>query len=271
MATSLLMLPAVGCVPRAKRDPDQSQVLYELGARYYSNRRVEAAIEELQKALKADPENADAYNMLGIIALKQGHDYLEQLETATCLKGRDAEVVREDALQKFREAEVSLRKAVELRKEFSQAWNNLSVATFHLEEWDDSIAAARNALKDPTYGEPQMARANLGWAFYYKKDLLNAWKELHEAVSQAPGFCVGRYRLAKVYVDRGEIDSAAEEVDAVVANDRCPIQEAYLLGGLVHERRKERDRARALFERCVSLAPRSCMASQCRRYAQLIQ
>jgi type IV pilus assembly protein PilF len=271
MATSLAVLPAGGCVPRAKRDPEQSQVLFELGARYYAGRRIEAAIEELQKALKADPENADAYHMLGLIALKQGHDYLEQLETASCLKGREAEVVREDALAKFREAEADFRKAVELRSEFSDAWNNLSVAAFQLDDFDTAIAAARNALKDPTYAQPQVARANLGWAFYYKKDLLDAWKELHESVSQSQGFCVGQYRLAKVYVDRGDVDSAAEQVDAVVANKACPIQPAYLLAGLVHERRKERDQARALFERCAELAPRSCMATECRRYAQLIQ
>ena len=260
-----------GCPAQQRRDPDQSNTFYELGARYYASRRVEAAIEELQKALKADPENADAYNMLGIIALRQGHDYLQQLEAAACLKGRDAQVVREDALEKFREAEVSFRKAVELRAEFSTAWNNLSVAALQLEEWDAAITAARNALKDPTYAEPQTARANLGWAYYSKKDLLNAWKELHEAVSQNPGFCVGRYRLAKVYVERGEIDSAVDELDAVVANEKCPIQEAFLLGGLVHQRKKERDRARTLFDRCAALAPRSCMAAECRRYAELIQ
>src|SRR4051794_17611475 len=111
-AAGLTLIIGPGCVPRSKRDPDQSQVLYELGAKYYAGRRVEAAIAELQKALKADPENADAYNMLGIIALRQGADYLTQLETASCLKGRDAEVVREDALQKFREAEANFKKAV---------------------------------------------------------------------------------------------------------------------------------------------------------------
>ena len=58
---------------------------YQLGVEYFQGRRVEAAIEELEKALAADPENADAYNMLGIIALRQGHDYIEQAETAACL------------------------------------------------------------------------------------------------------------------------------------------------------------------------------------------
>lgn len=271
IATALAALSSVVCVPRSKRDPEQSQVLYELGAKYFANRRIEAAIEELNKALKADPENADAYNMLGIIALKQGNDYLQQLEASACLKGQDAEVVRVDAQQKFRQAQEHFKKAVEYRAEFSIAWNNLSVSALLLEEWDQAISAARNALKDATYAEPQVARANLGWAFYKKKDLLNAWKELNEAVSQTPGFCVGRYRLAKVYLDRSEIDSAAEEVDAVVDNVKCPIQEAFLLGGMIHQRRKARDRARALFERCADLAPRSCMASECRRYAQLIQ
>jgi Tfp pilus assembly protein PilF len=261
----------VSCATRQRKDPEQAQIRYQLAVGYFRDGRIEPAIDELEKSLKADPDNADAYNMLGIIALKQGHDYLMQLETAACLKGQDAEVVREDAVKKFRDAEEHLEKAVGLRAELSIAWNNLAVAALQLREWDRAITAARTALKDATYSEPESARANLGWAYFQKKDLLNAWKELHEAVSRAPGYCVGRYRLAKVYLERSEIDSAAEQVDMVVADKKCPIQEAYLLGGLVHERRKERDRARTLFERCIELAPRSCVADQCRRYAQLTQ
>jgi Tfp pilus assembly protein PilF len=267
----LAVLLGPTCATAPKKDPDQSQIRYQLGVGYYRDRRVEAAIEELEKALKADPDNADAYNMLGIIALQQGYEYLTQVETAACLRGRDAVVVREDALRKFREAEDQIRKAVSLRPEFSDAWNNLSVAALHLHEWDEAISAAQNALKDATYPTPEVARANLGWAHYQKKEMLPAWKELHEAVARSPGFCVGRYRLAKVHLERGEIESAAEEADAVVANKLCPIQEAYLLAGMVHERRKDREQARALFERCTALAPRSCLAEECRRYGQLIQ
>jgi type IV pilus assembly protein PilF len=267
----LAILAGAGCASAPKSDPDQGQIRYQLAVGYYRDRRIEAAVEELEKALKADPENADAYNMLGIVALGQGNDYLVQVETAACLRGRDAVVVREDASRKFREAADSIRKAVALRPEFSNAWNNLSVAALLLHEWDEAIAAAQNALKDATYNQPEMARANLGWAYYQKKELLPAWKQLHEAVARSPGFCVGHYRLAKVHLERGEIDSAAEEADAVVANKQCPIQEAFLLAGLVHERRKEREQARALFERCTNLAPRSCLADECRRYGQLIQ
>jgi Tfp pilus assembly protein PilF len=261
-----------GCATAPERNPEQAQIQYQLAWGYYQNRRVEAALEELSKALKADPENAEVYNLLGIIALNQGHDYTMQAETVSCLKGKDGEAVRADALRRFRQAEESFRKAVTFNPEHSAAWNNLAVAALQQRDWERAITAAGNALKNVTYKEPEMARANLGWAHYQKKDLQHAWKELHEAVSRAPGFCVGRYRLAKVHVDRGETDIAAEQVDAVIQDKRCPrFQEAYLLAGLVHERRKDREGAKALFDQCVQLAPRSCLAEECTRYAQLIQ
>jgi type IV pilus assembly protein PilF len=272
MGTCLALLLDSGCASRPKRDPEQSQIRYQLAAGYFRDQRVEAAIEELQKALQADAENADAYNMLGIVALRQGHDYMAQLETASCLKGKDADSVRGEAQAKFKEAIKNLRKAVELRPEFPEAWNNLSVAEFQLQSWDAAIEAAQNALKDAAYGTPEMARANLGWAYYQKKEIQSAWKELHEAVSRAPGFCVARYRLAKVYVDRGEADQAADALAPVIADvKRCPIQEAQLLGGLLNERKRELASARELFQRCIDMAPRSCIADECRRYAQMIQ
>ncbi len=262
----------VGCASRPKRDPDQAQIRFQLAAGYFRDQRVEAAIEELQKAIQADPDNADSYNMLGIIALKQGHDYLMQLETSSCLKGTDAEMVRADALAKFRQAEQEFRKAVTLRPEFPEAWNNLSVSLLQEQAWEAAIDAARNALKDPSYATPELARGNLGWAYYQKRDLQNAWKELHEALSRNPGFCVGRYRLAKVYVDRGDVRQAAEILEPLFADSkRCPIQEAYLLGGLVSERTNAREKAQELFQRCADMAPRSCVADECRQYAQLIR
>jgi len=115
-----------------------------------------------------------------------------------------------------------------------------------------------------------VARANLGWAYFQKREVQAAWKELHEAVAHAPGFCVGRYRLAKVYVARDELDRAAEELDAVTGSAHCPIQEAFLLGGMVQQKRRETAKAQSLFARCVQLAPRSCMAAECKGYAEMV-
>jgi type IV pilus assembly protein PilF len=270
----VVLLPgfaAGGCATKPSRDPDQSYVRYQLGVEYFQGRRVEAAIEELDKALVADPENADAHNMLGIIAIKQGHDYLEQAETASCLTGRDGDLVRQDATLRFRKAEQHLRKAVTFRREFPAAWNNLAVAALALSDWPTAVEAASQALKDSTYADPEMARANLGWAYLQQKDLQNAWKELHEAVARSPRFCVGRYRLAKVFFERGDMEQASETLAPMLNDPRCPIQDAVLLGGLVAQKRGDREGARTLLGRCTTMAPRSCLAGQCRKFAALIR
>lgn len=272
MGTCLAVLSAPGCATRTKRDAGQSQVRYQLGVGYFENHREEAAIEELQKAIEADAQNADAYNMLGLIALKQAFDYEAQAETTSCLKGSDEQMVRSEENRKLREAQLQFRKALELRPSFPEAWNSLSAVALLLQAWDDAIVDAENALKDATYGQPVFARANLGWAFFHKKDLQNAWKELYEAVARAPAFCVGRYRLAKVYLERGETEQAIDAIDPLIADGkRCPVQEAFLLAGMLYERRKDSAKARDLFRACADMAPRSCVAEECRRYAQMIQ
>jgi len=254
-----------------ERDSEQSRIRYQLAADDFRGQRTEAALEELRKALTIDPENADAYNLLGLVALSQGAEYVRQVESLGCLHGADAESLRQDAMTKFRDAELHLRQATTLRPGFSDAWNNLAVAALQLENYDEAITAALNALKDVAYPSPELARANLGWAEFQKKNLNEAWKALHEAVARAPGFCVGRYRLAKVYVERGQYDEAAEEIDAVVSNVSCPIQEAFLLGGLVHQHRGDTAGARGLLDRCVTIAARACLAAECKRYAGMLQ
>jgi len=271
LGTFSAWLALSGCAARVKKDTDQSQIRFQLAADYFRNRRFEAALDELQRALELDGENADAYNLLGLISLQQGAEYVAQVETESCLTGDDAASVRRDASAKFREAEQKLRRATELRPQFSEAWNNLAVAALHLDRYDEAARAAGSALADVAYASPEIARANLGWAELKQRDLAAAWKDLHEAVARAPGFCVGRYRLAKVYVERAQYDQAVEELDAVTGNPACPIQEAFLLGGLVHDRRRDRDGARALFGKCVAMAPRACVAGECKRYAEMMQ
>ena len=122
--------------------------------------------------------------MLGIIALRQGYDYIQQGETASCLTGKDADLVHQDAQRKFKEAEQYFKKAVALQPEFPMAWNNLSVTALQLGDWPAAAKAAEQAIKDSTYTEPETARANLGWAHLQMKDTQKAWKELHEAVSR---------------------------------------------------------------------------------------
>ncbi|MDX2022197.1 MAG: tetratricopeptide repeat protein [Deltaproteobacteria bacterium] len=271
LAITSALTSGLACASRPKKDADQSYKLFQVAVSSYEANRMEAAVGELEQALKADPDNADAHNMLGIIALRQGAEYEAQVETLSCVRGNDAEMVRLDASKRFRDARNSFAKATSIRPDFAEAWNNLSVTELNLQEWDAAIEASTAALKVGTYGAPHVARGNLGWAYYKKHDLQKAWRELQDAVSRQPGFCVGRYRLAKVLVDRGQMELADEHLAAVTADAKCPIQEAFLLAGMVAEKRNDRDRALDMFARCTSLGAKSCVAGECRRYAEMIQ
>lgn len=271
LATTSALLTGLACASRPNRDPDQSYKLFQVAVSSYEANRLEAAVGELEQALKADPQNAEAHNMLGIIALRQGADFEAQIESLSCVRGSDAELVRQDATLEFRKARGEFEAAAALEPDFADAWNNLSVAALNLQDWDLAARAALSALKVGTYGEPHVARGNLGWAYFHKGELQKAWRELQDAVARQPGFCVGRYRLAKVLVERGQVADADEHLAVIVADARCPIQEAFLLAGMVAQKRSDTDRAVELFERCTQLGAKSCVAGECRRYAEMIQ
>jgi len=131
-------------------------------------------------------------------------------------RGANAEAVRRDSTAKFRDAEQKLRQATLLRPQFSEAWNNLAVAALQLATTNLAATASRNALKDVTYAEPEIARANLGWALFQKKDMQAAWKELHEGRGARARLLRRPLSPGKVYVERAEYDRAADELDGIL-------------------------------------------------------
>jgi type IV pilus assembly protein PilF len=129
---------------------------------------------------------------------------------------------------------------------------------------------AQKALKNILYVPRYLALGTLGWAYYHKGDLSAAARELRQAVFQEPKFCVGRYRLAKVYYDQKRYDQAIRELEQVIGNQACPIQEAHQLLGLAYMKKRDLEHAREQFGACVKLNPQSCISEECQRYAKLM-
>ena len=150
------------------------------------------------------------------------------------------------------------------RPDSPEAWNSVAVTALHFQRWDEAVTASERALSNAIYRQPWAAQGNLGWAYFNKKEYLRAAKELRTALFANPQFCVGRYRLAKVYFEQQNFDGAAEELDKVTTDASCPIQEAFLLAGMTALRRSDRAGASDLFRRCVALATKSCVARQCK-------
>lgn len=252
------------CGPAQTRvDPDASQKRYLLGADYFGKNLIEPALVELLKAVDLDPKNPDAHNLLGLIFLRRAADADELATRTQCLAGEELTLEKQEMDSEFQKAEAQFKKAVEIRPNFSEALNNLAVVALHFGRYDEAVGYAQKALSNIVYREPYVAQGNLGWAYLKKGERARASQALRQALFDQPKFCVGRYRLAKVYYDEGEWDRAGEELDQVLSDKACPIQEAYQLAGMVAVRKDDRARAAELFQRCVQLAPRSCLARSC--------
>jgi Tfp pilus assembly protein PilF len=265
LATATIAWSAAACGPAQTRvNPEASYKRCLLGADYLNKGMVEPALEELLKSLELNPDNADAHNYLGLVFLRKGAEAEELSIRNQCLKGEELRLEKQDMDAHFKKAAEQFDKAISLKTDFSEARNNLAVVYIHFGRYDDAIQLETRALANIRYPEPFLAEGNLGLAYFEKHDFVRAAKELRQALFEQPKFCVGRYRLAKVYYEMQDWQRASDEIDQVVSDKSCPIQEAYSLAGLVALRREERDKAEQMFARCVELAPRSCLASECK-------
>lgn len=247
----------------AAADADASDKHYLLAADYFSKNLLGPALEEGTKALELNRENAEAHNLVGLISLRKAAEAEELAIRAQCLKGEELRLEKDEIEKHFGEAQKRFSEAVRLRPEFSEAHNSLSVVALHFGRVDEAIQQAEKALSNVLYREQYTAQGNLGAAYLQRRDYARASKALRQALFEQPKFCVGRYRLAKVYYEQGDLERASAEIEQVVLDKACPIQEAYHLAGLIALKRQDREHASQMFSRCVAVAPKSCLAKEC--------
>jgi Tfp pilus assembly protein PilF len=246
---------------------------YEIAVGSFHNAMTEDAKIQIRSALRMDPTHADSLYLMGVILLHEGKAMVDALESELCLMDESAIQQRQRADDLHREAHESFSKASKAYEEAEpgkgRAFNSMAVVSLYFDDYDRAIEEAHSALEIQFYTERYSALANLGWAYYRRGDMVEAMTELRQAVMFNPEYCVGRYRLAQVYLDYDLNEQAAEEVSRVITNERCPIQDAHRLYGVANLRLGYNDQATAAFDSCIELAPRSCLATDCRRFSQL--
>ncbi len=265
------VLLSSACAGRSARKAEHAEVArkhYEIAVGSFHAGLFEDAKAQLRRALAEDPDHADAHYLMGVLLLQEGKTVLDALENERCLTDAAAALQRERAMDLHRKAEAEFRAALEHYGPDDagrgRALNSLAVVALHFERYDEAIEYAQKALEVQRYNERFSALANLGWAYYAKGDRIRATTELRQAVLLNPDFCVGHYRLARVYLDDDDPVKALEAAEAVLAHEKCPIQDAHRLAGLARAQLGRTEAAAEAFEGCVALAPRSCLAEDCR-------
>jgi type IV pilus assembly protein PilF len=277
LATSLGLGLGACAHGKDKRSPEALQESadnhYEIALGSAQNGSFDDAKKQLELALEAIPEHGNAHYLMGLILLHEGRTIVEFIESEMCLtdEAADAQRLRADELHRVAHESFSAAAAAYDQNDpgLGRAYNSMAVVSLYFHDYARAREELENALATQFYTEKYSALANLGWAYYEQGDLVQAMTELRQSVLMNPDYCVGRYRLAQVYLDYEMTEQALEEAERVVADDRCPIQDAHRVVGIARMRLGQQKSASAAFQDCLELAPRSCLANACRQFMSL--
>jgi type IV pilus assembly protein PilF len=252
---------------------DSANNHYDIALGSAQNGSFDDAKKQLELALESVPEHGNAHYLLGLIRLNEGRTIVEFIEAEMCLTDEAADAQRLRADELHRAAHESFGKAAAAFGEndpgIGRAYNSMAVVSLYFHDHARAREELEKALAAQFYTEKYSALANLGWAFYEQGDLVQAMTELRQSVLMNPDYCVGRYRLAQVYLDYDMTAQALEEAERVIGDERCPIQDAYRVAGIARMRLGQQQDANEAFQGCFELAPRSCLASACKQFGQL--
>ena len=175
--------------------------------------RLQAAEQIYRQILAVQPNHADAWHLLGVIANQVGQHgtAIEYIGRAINVKSDVAafhsnlgEAYR--ALLRTAEAIACYRRALELKPDYAEAYNNLGNALKDQEKLDEAIASYRQALRlKPDFVH---AHYNLGIAFTSQGKPDEAVACYRRALQVAPDFAEAHNNLGALLKDQGKLDEA---------------------------------------------------------------
>jgi superkiller protein 3 len=193
------------------------------------------AIAEARTALSMDPQNAEAYQFLGL-ALYSNGKYGPAVHAFTESLARDAGSV--DAYYDLGitfhadgnepAAIAAYRQALHLNPAFWQAHSNLALILHEQHKLDDAVAEYREAKR--LAPEEASVRNNLGNTYCDKGDFDAAILELRELYRQHPDWEQGHGCLARAYMSKKDYGSAIDELQLSVRQNPTGAAEHRILG-----------------------------------------
>jgi tetratricopeptide (TPR) repeat protein len=254
-----------GCKVTPRGDPAKSANRLELAKDALERRDVDAAEAEANRSIAYLGTNEEAFMIRGLAHFFRAVKAERALEVDGCMTGVDAEAMRRDLDAHLEAARRDFEHATRLAPDYGEAWSNLGTIANLEGDHVRAIDQLSRGLQHPSrLVDPVVTRAHLGWARFHTGDHPEAVKEFLLALQFRPGHCLATYRLGRVYFAREEWEKAAEQFQGVTDQPSCGSQEAslYLMRtraeqGLVEDAKQARDA-------CIQMAPRSCIAAQCR-------
>ena len=202
---------------------------FSLALEFYDRGYFEQAQNFFQRALKDDPQSAEALYGLGSAYLQ---------------------------LQKPTEARPCFERVLQLHTTYPgtlpNAWNNLGILSAREGKLDAAIQQFKRALQiDPQHS---IALQNLGSAYRQKKDWVAAKQALERSLALNPDDAEANYSLGMVYAQQNDAEHAHAYLQKALAA-RPVYPEALNNLAIVYLHEHQPERAIQIFGECIRVAP----------------
>lgn len=192
---SVGLISMLGACATDKDVMQKSQGYYQEGVASLPGDRQKAFVS-FQKAVQLNPANKEARYALGHIYAQQG---------------------------KLSHAEEQFRAAITIDENYSEAHTYLGQVLANQDRWDEAIQFYRQALANPLYPTPDLARFHLGRALAHQGDLQGSMEALEDAASASPPSvppAMTHLELGRVYYKLGYTTRAREVLKKVATLDK---------------------------------------------------
>jgi type IV pilus assembly protein PilF len=224
-----------------------------------------------------EKEKSKAYQRLGNSLFLQGNtrDALVQLMEAEKLDHTNADLQHELALvyQKLDQFDLSLKhfkKAVDLRPDFPDAYNNMGTLYSQKKDWENAMNCFEKAASNILYNTPHFAYRNMGLVYFNRKEYQRAIELYQKAISLSPKYEPVYFDLAKVYEILGQNDKAFDTYEQII--DLVPDSfVSYLAMARLYYKTGQSDKAIEKINFIIGSDPRSQIAREAMKLLEEIQ
>ena len=160
----------------------RANIRLQLAVGYYEGGNYEVALDEIKKALAADPDMADAFSVRALIYTAMGENQL---------------------------AEDNYQRAMKLAPANGDFSNNYGSFLCQTGRYQLAMAQFEAALANPKYASPVKAMANAGACALKSKQYTVAERHFSDAMRLAPDFPIVQSGLAQIAYQRRDYPRAA--------------------------------------------------------------
>ncbi|HEV2612349.1 MAG TPA: type IV pilus biogenesis/stability protein PilW, partial [Noviherbaspirillum sp.] len=173
-------------------DQKRARIRLQLAIGYYEQRQMNVALDEIKRALQADPNLADAYSVRGLIYMDMGENRL---------------------------AEDNFLQSIKLAPSNPDLTNNYGWFLCQTGRERQAMSYFESALNNRTYQSPAKALNNAGVCSVKVKDLAAAERYFIRAFQFEPGNPLTNAHLAKLHYDKKDYERARFYIGRVMKAD----------------------------------------------------